>query len=210
MPAVTPAAHERLQWFIVASGSVLPAFPDFGNFIQYLTTQVHSLFDIPHEGEPIDLRDFQEMFDRMDGNLLYQSVLMFMVCKGKIQLVHSKLLICKLGNVAGHCLHLVHMYFDQAPDEAPSRNCRVAMLGLVLQPIIEDLLENVQAKWDQAEEKDRTLLQKDLQELIQYFVTRGERWEFFYCDFMDLDLNLVLALPLLSHSIDSSFRQVNL
>jgi hypothetical protein len=79
------------------------------------------------------------------------------------------------------------------------------MLGLVLQPLIEDLLENVQAKWDQAKEKDRTLLQKDSHELIQYFVTRRERWEFFYRDFME-DLNSVLALHLLSHTIDSSLQ----
>jgi hypothetical protein len=53
------------------------------------------------------------------------------------------------------------MYFDQAPDKTLSRNFRVAMLGLALQPLIEDFLDNVQAKWDKAEKKDRLLLQKD-------------------------------------------------
>jgi hypothetical protein len=50
---VTPKARERIEWFITATSSYLPAFSDFSTYCHFLKARVFALFDLPPPSEAL-------------------------------------------------------------------------------------------------------------------------------------------------------------
>jgi hypothetical protein len=67
LAVLTPETKERTEWYITATSSYLPAFPDFFTYCNFLKARLYALFELPSSSEALAPEYLADLFKSMEA-----------------------------------------------------------------------------------------------------------------------------------------------